>query len=132
MLVAALIWVESSFNKDAESAKGAIGLMQIMPETGSWAAGQMGLGDFTAEKLFAPDTNIKIGTWYLSQLLNQFGHNPYLALAAYNGGRGHVSSWLEKGIWDGSREGLANIPFPETYYFVKKVERVYKRYKALY
>ncbi len=132
LLIAAMIWVESGFDEKAESDKGAIGLMQIMPETGLWAAEQMGFSDFTAEKLFDPYISITIGSWYLGQLLDQFNRNTYAALAAYNGGRGHVSSWLENGTWDGSRENLADIPFPETFHYIKRIERVYQRYSNIY
>jgi soluble lytic murein transglycosylase len=132
LLIAAVVWVESSFNDNAESAKGARGLMQVMPETGTWAAEQIGLENFSKEKLFDPHINITIGTWYLGDLFRQFDGNPYVALAAYNGGRGHVRRWLQEGIWDGSRESLTDIPFPETRSFVIKVEQAYNRYHQIY
>lgn len=131
-LVAAVIRVESNFNNEAESSKGARGLMQIMPDTGAWAAEKMGMNDFNAEKLFDPQVNISLGTWYLQDLYNNFNANPYTALAAYNGGRGHVKRWLDEGIWDGSRDNLADIPFQETRNFVMKVEKAYHRYHQLY
>jgi len=132
LLVAAVVRVESSFNKLAQSPKGARGLMQIMPETAFWVAEQMGMDDFTEEKLFDPQINITIGTWYLRDLLRQFNGNKYAALAAYNGGRGHVSRWLQSGLWDGSRENLEKIPFPETRSFVLRVEQTYRRYQYIY
>jgi soluble lytic murein transglycosylase len=132
LLVAAVVWVESSFNKEAESSKGARGLMQIMPETGFWVAEQIGMDDFTEDKLYDPLVNISIGTWYLRDLFRQFDGNTYVALAAYNGGRGHVSRWLQNGLWDGSRDRLENIPFPETRLFVLRVEQTYRRYKQIY
>lgn len=132
MLIAALIYVESRFKSSAKSDKGAVGLMQIMPQTGRWVAEQIGMDGFSEEILFDPRVNIVIGTWYLNDLLRQFNNNIYLALAAYNGGRGHVSSWLEKGIWNGSRENVDDIPFPETRYFILKVERTYRRYVQIY
>lgn len=131
-LVAAVIFVESSFHEKARSAKGARGLMQIMPETGLWAAGKLGMDNFTAEQLFEPQINIALGTWYLRDLLQQFNGNLYLALAAYNGGRSNVEMWLQKGTWDGRKKTIKNIPFPETRYFVFKVERAYQRYKQIY
>jgi len=132
LLVAAVVWVESGFNKEAQSSKGALGLMQIMPETGFWVAEQIGMEDFTEEKLYDPLVNITIGTWYLRDLFRQFDGNRYAALAAYNGGRGHVSRWLHSGLWDGSRESLGNIPFPETRSFVLRVEQTYRRYQQIY
>lgn len=131
-LVAAVIRVESSFNSEAESSKGARGLMQIMPDTGAWAAEKLGMNEYSAEKLFDPTVNISLGTWYLHDLYQTFNANPYAALAAYNGGRGHVKRWLNEGVWDGSRENLSDIPFPETRNFVEKVETAYRRYHQLY
>jgi soluble lytic murein transglycosylase len=132
LLIAAVVRVESSFNVDAKSPKGALGLMQVMPETGFWAAEQMKLESFSQEQLLDPHVNIAIGTWYLAELFNQFDGNLYAALAAYNGGRGHVSRWLREGVWDGTRERLKDIPFPETYHFILKVERTYRQYKRIY
>lgn len=132
LLVAAVVWVESSFNKEAESFKGARGLMQIMPETGFWVAEQIGLEDFTEDQLYDPQINIMIGTWYLRDLYRQFDGNTCVALAAYNGGRGHVRRWLQNGLWDGSRDRLENIPFAETRLFVLRVEQTYRRYKQIY
>ncbi len=131
-LVVGVIRVESGFRENAESNKGARGLMQVMPQTGIWVAEQIGLEDYSEEKLFDPHVNISIGTWYLVDLLRQFNGNVYAALAAYNGGRGHVSRWLEEGIWDGSRDNIGSIPFPETRAFVLKVERAYNLYRLIY
>lgn len=131
-LVAAVIWVESSYNENAESKKGARGLMQIMPETGAWAAEMMRLDDYSEDKLYDPRVNITLGSWYLKHLIHSFDNNTYAALAAYNGGRGHVKRWLDEEIWDGSRENLSQIPFPETRNFVTRVETVYRRYQRLY
>lgn len=129
-MVAAVIKVESNFSPDVVSNKGAIGLMQIMPETARWAAGKMGMKNFRMETLVLPETNIKIGTWYLSSLLEEFDGNITLALAAYNGGRGNVAEWIESGQIRGNIED--NIPFTETRDFVSKVKKAYKWYKKLY
>lgn len=131
-LVAAVIRVESNYHAAAESPKGARGLMQIMPQTGAWAAEQVGVLDFTPEQLFEPPVNIYLGTWYLQDLYHNFNENTYAALAAYNGGRGHVRRWLDEGIWDGSRENIGDIPFAETRTFILRVERAYRRYHQLY
>lgn len=132
LLVAAVIWVESRFNEDAESAKGARGLMQVMPQTGEWAAEQMNIPNYSTEMLYDPAVNIAIGTWYLRELSEEFDGNIYAVLAAYNGGRTHVKRWLEYTYWDGSGENISDIPFPETRDFVVKVVRVYQRYENLY
>lgn len=132
LLVSAVIRVESKFNPQAVSQKGAAGLMQIMPATGDWAAEQMGIPNFDSSQLLDPEMNIRIGTWYISNLQKEFGKNDLLVIAAYNGGRGKVSQWLKQGVWDGREETLTNIPFPETRNFAKKVLQNYRKYKKIY
>lgn len=130
-LVAAVIRSESRFRPRATSSQGARGLMQIMPETGKWVADQMGL-DFDAELLYDPDYNINMGCWYLADLLHEFGGDPVLALAAYNGGRTNVKEWLQEQRWTGEHETLDQIPFQETRHYVAAVLRDHKRYLLLY
>lgn len=131
-LVAAIIKVESKFLPGAISAKGARGLMQIMPETGRWAAEQMGLEEFSPGDLFDPETNIKIGTWYLNQLRREFNNDIDLVLAAYNGGRGNVRKWMQKKQLDFGAKNIENIPFEETKQFVIRVKKTYRNYKRIY
>lgn len=130
-LVAAVIRAESKFRPQALSPQGARGLMQIMPETGKWAAGQMNL-PFDPDSLFDPAYNIRIGTWYLANLMKEFDGNPVLALAAYNGGRNNVRKWLEERQWSGEHQTLDQIPFKETRNYVAVVLRDHKRYLLLY
>ncbi len=132
LLVSAIIRVESKFNPQALSQKGAIGLMQIMPSTGEWAAEQMGIQEFESSLLHDPEMNIRIGTWYISSLQKEFEGDMFLVIAAYNGGRGKVKQWLEQEIWDGGEETISNIPFPETRQFVRKVVDNYRKYKKIY
>lgn len=129
-MIAAVIKVESGFSPNVVSNKGATGLMQIMPETAMWAAEQMGMKDFNIGKLSTPETNIKIGTWYLSKLLEEFKGDTTLTLAAYNGGRGNVREWMKSGVVKENAEDT--IPFAETKDFVSKVKKAYKWYKKLY
>jgi soluble lytic murein transglycosylase len=131
-LVAAVIKVESRFDPEALSHRGARGLMQIMPSTGVWAAGMMGMRDFSEDMLFDPMHNIEIGTWYLASLKKEFNGRLPVVIAAYNGGRGKVSSWLGSGIWDGTYEGRRNIPYAETRTFLQKVLDNYEGYRSLY
>lgn len=130
-LVAAVIRVESKFRSNAESHRGARGLMQLMPETAQWVAEQMGIA-YKDGDLFDPDYNIAVGCWYLSHLLQEFDYNLTAALAAYNGGRGNVHQWLEEGVWNGEIETLEQIPFRETRQFVARVLHDYKIYTYLY
>src|SRR5690606_25600418 len=83
------------------------------------------------------ETNIEIGTWYLADLLRTFDGDLVLALAAYNGGRGNVSRWLEDQTQAAVRVGsldqrLAAIPFAETRRFVRRVLDGYRVYRLLY
>jgi len=94
-LIAAIINVESNFNKNALSSKEARGLMQISASTGEWAARDLNIENFDLDLLFEPEINIRIGTWYLDQLTKEFGDNTQLILAAYNGGSGNVNKWLK-------------------------------------
>lgn len=131
-LVAAIIKTESNFSSEAESRVGARGIMQIMPETGTWAAEQMNLKNFQPDDLYETETNIKIGCWYLNNLNKEFNGNKILVVAAYNGGRGNVRQWLEKEQWSGEHATVDQIPFPETRQYVKKVLKNYSLYRSLY
>ncbi|MGL5694263.1 MAG: lytic transglycosylase domain-containing protein [Peptostreptococcaceae bacterium] len=126
-LVYSVIKAESKFDKDAVSRKGAKGLMQISDITRDWAIEELDLGDID---IFDPETNIKIGCWYLRKLYKQFGELD-LVIAAYNGGSGNVRQWL--GNENYSKDGkLLNIPFPETSNYVEKVKKNYEKYNMLY
>ena len=131
LLVLAVIKTESRFNKDAESKKGAKGLMQIMDSTGEWIAEEVGLNYFLPYMLFDPETNIRFGCWYLNNLENQF-NNLDLVLAAYNGGSGNVTKWLGDPQYSEDGITLKYIPFPETKKYVDKVRTNYSVYKYLY
>jgi soluble lytic murein transglycosylase len=91
-LVAAMVRCESRFRADVVSPRGAIGLMQIMPETGAWIAEQIGIPEFDVDHLTEPEINLRLGTWYLHSLLDRFGARDD-ALAAYNAGPTHAERW---------------------------------------
>lgn len=129
LLVAAIIRAESKFNSQAESKMGAKGLMQLMPETAAWAAKKMGMTDFTTQKLYETDTNIKIGCWYLANLSKEFKGNNLLVIAAYNGGRGNVKGWVKSEQWQGEKDKLEQIPFAETRTYVKTVMDNWEKYQ---
>jgi len=131
-LLAAVIRTESNFRPGAVSPKGAIGLMQIMPDTGQWAAQKSGIGNFSRDRLFEPEYNISIGAWYLADLQREFNGNITLMLAAYNGGRGNVKKWLDAESQNNPSQGLEKVPFPETRQFVRKVLWYRKVYGYLY
>jgi soluble lytic murein transglycosylase len=131
-LVAAIIRVESGYRHDARSSKGARGLMQIMPETGEWAARQLRIDGYSEDLLMEPDTNIMIGAWYYRYLLEAFNDEAVIALAAYNGGPSNVERWLSNGTWSGRTEDIGDIPYPETARYVQRVLNMYRIYHKAY
>lgn|SRR5690554_3430659 len=132
LLVTAMMRVESDFNPNAVSPKGARGLMQLMPETAAWAAERLNLAEYEHDDLFDPEINISIGVWYLAALLRQFDGDLVLALAAYNGGPTNVSRWLREERWSGSIETLEDVPFRETREYIQKVTGHYHWYLRAY
>ncbi len=130
-LVMALIRVESKFRPQAESRMGARGLMQLMPETAEWVTKQLG-EPYSVEGLFEIEYNVRIGCWYLANLLKEFEGNLPLALAAYNGGRGNVRQWVNQGLWAGDEDHLEKIPFTETRDFIQRVLQDYEMYRRIY
>ncbi|NLY73904.1 MAG: lytic transglycosylase domain-containing protein [Firmicutes bacterium] len=131
-MVSAMVFVESRFNAKAVSHKGAMGLMQIMPRTGEWAAKEMGAEKFKVADLLNPEQNLKVGTWYLAYLKKYYQDNDYLALASYNAGHRNVSRWIREGIWDGDYVKIEQIPFPETKKYLIKILLFRKVYHYLY
>jgi hypothetical protein len=106
-LVRAVVQVESGFNPDARSPKGALGLMQLMPATAR---------RFGVTNPFNPVENIRAGVAYLRQLLDRYRNNEELALAAYNAGPGAVDT-----------HGQSVPPYPETRNYVKRVSNMSPR-----
>ncbi|WP_234407866.1 lytic transglycosylase domain-containing protein [Anaerosinus massiliensis] len=131
-LVAGVILSESKFEIDARSHKGAIGLMQLMPDTANWIAKQTEDHKFTLEDLNDPEINIRFGTWYLASLNKEFKGNEILMLAAYNAGRGNVKEWMNRNNWDMSFSDIDKIPYKETREYVTKVMKSKAYYKKLY
>lgn len=133
LLVLSVMKAESRFNEKALSAKGAVGLMQLMPSTAEWIGEQLRLEEkVEREDLYNPDLNIRLGTWYLSTLNNQFSGRTHVAIASYNAGQGKVQSWLQQDIWNGTINDLESIPFRETRTYLLRVTRNYTVYQNLY
>ena len=128
-LVAAIIRSESSWDERASSHRGAIGLMQLMPETASDMV-EKGLVDpnrFSVDRLTDPATNIEFGCAYLSYLMMYFNGATDKAVAAYNAGMGNVDIWIQGG------DILHNaITFPETQAYLVRVTMAQTRYRELY
>ena len=132
LLVAAVARVESHFREDDISHAGAVGLMQLMPNTAVWLSGQIGLKLRNAEELARPDINVRLGSLYLAYLLRIFrGHLPE-AVAAYNAGPGRVQHWLADGVWSGDEVAVEDIPIRETRHFVARVLYTYRIFRRFY
>ena len=112
---------ESLFMTDIRSIAGAIGVMQLMPATGRSTAAEIKLPYKGLDTLTDPDSNIRLGTFYLGKMLQRFGDNPVLATAAYNAGPTRVEQWLPSGDQLDARIWIENIPFNETRGYVRRV-----------
>ena len=130
-LIYGVIHTESRFNPDAGSSVGAVGLMQIMPETFDWLQEKRGeSGKYTTEDLYTPSVNIDYGSYLLRYFLDYYG-NEKCAVAAYNAGF-EVSNWLEDPNCSPDGMTLDVIPYPETSEYVVKVENAKQKYIELY
>ena len=130
-IIFSVIKAESSFRSNVVSPAGAIGLMQMMPETFAWLTGKIG-DNHEEGMLFDPATNIRYGTFYLNYLYGLFG-DWNLVFAAYNGGQGNVRNWMSNP--EIVRNGVLiidAIPFPETRNYVTRVNRNIEMYRRLY
>ena len=130
-LIAAVIYAESKFDPRPSSA-GAQGLMQILPATAYFIARLSGGTSFTASDLATPGINVAYGSYYLRYLLDHFGGNEMLAVAAYNGGVSNVDSWVARAEADGHTLTLGAIPFGEPRAYVQRVLRAQRDYRAAY
>jgi soluble lytic murein transglycosylase len=130
-LVAAVIFAETKF-RARTSAAGAEGLMQITPDTARFIAHRSGGTGFRESDLSDPQINIQYGSYYLRYLLDRYGDNETLALAAYNGGEGNVDRWLVRASKRAQQFELADIPFPETRAYVSRVEQARRDYADTY
>ena len=130
-LIYGVIHTESRFDPEAGSSVGALGLMQIMPETFDWLQEKRGeAGKYTTEDLYTPSVNIDYGSYLLRYFLDYYG-NEKCAVAAYNAGF-EVSNWLEDPNCSPDGMTLDVIPYPETSEYVVKVENAKQKYIELY
>jgi soluble lytic murein transglycosylase len=131
-LIAAVIRTESKFNETNVSHAGAIGLMQLMPQTAQWIADKSGVPYKEPTELAEPVTNIRLGSWYLAYLQQRYNGNLAAAVAAYNAGPNRVDAWLKAGVWSGKLEESDRIPVGETRHFVGRVFYNYQKYSEIY
>lgn len=121
-LLAAVVYQESKFRADARSSSGAIGLMQLLPNTAKGIAVHTGGSRFRVDDLYDPEINVRYGAWYLRHLLDKY-RDERTALAAYNAGQQNVDRWLDRG------QGIA---FQETRHYVQRVEELKGIYRRTY
>lgn len=121
-LLAAVVYTESRFNASARSSAGAVGLMQLLPDTAKGIAVRTGGDGFVVSDLLDPEINVRYGSWYLRSLLRRYG-DLRTALAAYHAGQGNVDRWRAEGV---------GIQFPETRSYVAGVLAAQQRYARAY
>jgi len=128
-LVIGLIRQESRFESQIVSSAEAIGLMQIIPETGAWIAGKKKIANYSLRN---PEQNIEFGTWYLDYTHSRFANNTMLAVASYNAGPGRVTQWVNSFGINDLDEFVQRIPYDETRGYVEYVLGNYWNYLRLY
>ena len=132
-MLAALVYCESSYQADAVSHVGAIGLMQIMPETGQWLSGKVDLeGEYATERLYEPEVNLRLGCWYLDYLYDRYDGQWQEALTAYIAGQGQVDKWLKDPELSADGKHLDVIPGQDVKEYAAKVMRIHENYKTAY
>jgi len=117
-----VIYTESKFDARARSDAGAVGLMQLLPDTAKGIAERTGGRRFVPSDLYDPEINVRYGSWYLRHLLDKYG-DERAALAAYHAGQANVDRWRAQGL---------GIQFAQTRYYVDKVERLKRIYAHAY
>ncbi|MBF0328676.1 MAG: transglycosylase SLT domain-containing protein [Nitrospirae bacterium] len=130
LLVLSVMREESRYDNEARSIAGALGLLQLMPQTAQRVGKGLKVSLKHNNDLYNPKTNIAIGSRYLKSVIQRFGSLP-AAIAAYNAGEEAVSGWLKKGSYNGIDEFIEDIPYDETRNYVKRVLTTYFEYMRL-
>ncbi len=129
-ILLSVIREESRFDPNARSVAGALGLMQIMPQTALALDRHLKLDIGDVSEIYNIKVNVSIGAYYLSSLLKEFGSLP-VALAAYNAGHDKVREWIREGRYESPDEFIEDIPYDETRNYVKRVLITYFTYLNL-
>lgn len=128
IILESIIKEESHFNPFVKSSVGAVGLMQLMPDTYNEVVAKHNL----PTNLNVETSNITAGSLYYSSLKKVLGNKDLYAITAYNGGIGSVTNWFSNLIYSDTDEFVEQIPYPETKNYVKKVLRTYWVYGNVY
>lgn len=135
-LVYGIIRNESNFDPNAVSGVGAIGLMQIMPDTFTWLQNYRENFEpkniMDSDKLYDPKINIDYGTFLLRYLLDKYNGDKSLAICAYNAGYGNVDSWIADGTIPNGNVSPESVPFSETSNYLSRVTESMEMYRELY
>jgi soluble lytic murein transglycosylase len=129
--LAAVIYVESRFRPQIRSGAGAVGLMQVLPETAQGIADRTGGEGFVEDDLYEPEINVRYGAWYLGHLRQKYRGRPNateLALAAYNAGQGTVDGWIA----DTPPGEPVRIGYRETRAYLDRIEEARRIYRRAY
>ena len=127
-IILSIIREESHFNSEIVSPVGAVGLMQLMPATANEIASAYGISN----DLYNPESNIRLGSLFYSQMKSKLWNNDIYAVCAYNGGGGSVTNWVNTLKYEDLDDFIEKIPYPETQSYVKKVLRSYWCYSNIY
>jgi soluble lytic murein transglycosylase len=130
-LIAAVIYAETKFDART-SPTGALGLMQIEPQTAEFLAHRSGATSFSIADLGTPQVNIAYGSYYLRYLIDHYNGDIMLALAAYNAGQTNVDRWSANARASGGTMSVDEIPFPETRAYVARVLQAQRDYRRTY
>lgn len=133
-IVYAVIKAESGFDSTAKSNSGAVGLMQLMPETFLELTKKIDGRSADVGMRYDPETNIKCGIYYLSCLYSKY-EDWNCVIAAYNAGPGNVDRWLEDpeiSDVENKKLNIKKIPFKETRKHVHKVNKYAQKYTEFY
>lgn len=135
-LVYAIIRTESGFDTDAVSSAGAMGLMQLMPDTFLWLQNYrtnfMPDKILDSDELLDPKVNIDYGVFLLSYLMEYYDGNEPLVICSYNAGYGNVDEWIAEGIISPDCVDPEDVPFSETSNYLIKVTTAKEMYNMLY
>lgn len=126
LLISAIIYTESRFKQTAQSNRGALGLMQLMPSTASEIARKMKISGYSKQLLLNPDLNVSFGCFYLAELKKKFNHHNRSALIAYNAGKTNLDRWLKAHQKENSEADILQYAFPETKNYVADIEKIYE------
>ena len=131
LLMLSLIRQESLFNTHATAAAGEKGLMQVIPSTAQYIAGQLGWPDYQHSDLFRPYAGVAFGSYYIDEQLELFDQNPIVALAAYNAGPGRAYDWNALSGGDPDLF-MTTMTIDSTRHYVQFIYRNYNIYRELY